>query len=418
MQSIILTSTEARRLAVAAQRLAGPRAGANRAGIIELLRQIDCLQIDPIRAVERTQLLVLWSRMGLFDPSRLDELHRERVIFEGDAHRASYVLTEDYPLLRRWVRRQFEGKSAGMERAKEWMKGNALLRDEIIKRLEERGPLPATAFADLETAPASPSRWASGKATSRMLDMMAWQGVILCVGREGSHRLWHLRDVWMADWEEQELLEEDEVVRLACQRSLRALGVANLQQIRRHFIRNKYPNLARRLAELMAEEIVLPAQVVGEDGSWEGEWFIHRESLPMLTAIQGSGWAPRTVFLSPFDNLICDRDRTELFFDFHFRIEIYVPKAKRRYGYYVMPLLHGDRLIGRMDSQIDRKTGIYRIHALYLEEGTRSDAQTRAAVGETLVELAQFIGAKRVELGEQIPAGWRKAMEKEVTQSL
>ncbi|MCZ0937580.1 MAG: winged helix DNA-binding domain-containing protein, partial [Caldilineaceae bacterium] len=125
-----------------------------------------------------------------------------------------------------------------------------------------------------------------------------------------------------------------------------------------------------------------------------------------------------TVFLSPFDNLICDRERTERFFDFHYRIEIYVPKAKREYGYYVLPLLHGDRFLGRMDSQIERKTGIYRIHALYAEEGVRIDAQTGAAVAGTLLELAQFIGAKDVELGERIPAAWRNALEKEVNQGL
>ena len=211
---------------------------------------------------------------------------------------------------------------------------------------------------------------------------------------------------------------EEEVVGLTCQRSLKALGVANRRQIKAHFIRGKYPNLGQRLAELMAEEIVLPAQIVGEEGPWEGEWYIHRDTVPLLASLRDGGWAPRTVFLSPFDNLICDRERTEQFFDFYYRIEIYVPKAKREYGYYVLPLLHGDRFIGRMDSQIERKTGIYRIHALYAEEGARVDAQTRAAAAGSLLELARFIGAKRVELGKNIPAAWRDALEKEVNQGL
>ncbi len=417
-QQITLTQKEARRLAVAAQGLAGPRAQASKTGIVELLRRINCLQIDPIRAVERTQLLVLWSRMGIFDPSWLDELQRERVIIEGDAHRASYVLTEDYPFLRLWIRKLFERKGAGMERARAWMGANGTLRDQILGRLGKRGPLPASAFADLETGPVSPSRWASGKATSRMLDLLCWQGVVMCVGREGNHRLWHLRDVWMADWAGQEGPAEEEVVGLTCQRSLKALGVANQRQISRHFLRNRYPNLKRRLAELMEEGIVLPAQVIGDDGAWEGEWYLHRDSLPLLASIQGSGWTPRTVFLSPFDNLICDRERTERLFAFHFRIEIYVPKAKREYGYYVMPLLHGDRFIGRMDSKLERKTGIYHIHALYPEEDERNDAQTGAAVADSIRELAQFIGAKRVKLGDRIPAVWRTALDKEVTQGL
>ena len=416
--TVTLSESEARRLAVAAQRLDGPRSEASKGGILELLRQINCLQIDPIRAVERTQLLVLWSRMGAFDPTWLEELQRERLIIEDDAHRASFVLTEDYRLFRRWIGSLFERKGAGMERAREWMEANEWLGKEIIGRLEKEGPLTSTAFDDLEAGPRIPSRWASGKPTSMMLSLLSWQGVVMCVGRKGSQRLWHLRDAWLPEWAEQALPTEEEVVGLTCQRSLKALGVANRRQISRHFIRGKYPNLGRRLAELKEEGTVLPARIVGEEGPWEGEWYIHRDSVPLLETIREGGWAPRTVFLSPFDNLICDRERTELFFNFHYRIEIYVPKAKREYGYYVLPLLHGDRFLGRMDSQIDRKTGIYHIHALYAEEGARIDAQTGAAVAETLVELARFIGAKGVELGERIPAAWRIALEKEVTQGL
>ncbi|MDE0632549.1 MAG: winged helix DNA-binding domain-containing protein [Caldilineaceae bacterium] len=418
MNTITLTPTEARRLAVSAQCLAGPRAEAGKAGILELFRQINCLQIDPIRAVERTQLLVLWSRMGAFDPSWLDELQRERVIIEGDAHRASYVLTEDYPLFRRWIGSLFERTGAGMERARDWMEANELLRAAIVERLGKEGPLTPTVFDDLEAVPWFPSRWYSGKPAAMMMAILSWQGVVMCVGRKRNQRLWHLRDAWLPEWAGQPLPPEEEVVGLTCQRSLKALGVASRRQISRHFIRGKYPNLARRLAELTAEGTVLPAQIVGEEGPWEGEWYIHRDTVPLLESIRDGGWAPRTVFLSPFDNLICDRERTEQFFDFYYRIEIYVPKAKREYGYYVLPLLHGDRFIGRMDSQIERKTGIYRIHALYAEEGARVDARTGAAAAESLVELARFIGAKRVELGERIPAAWRDALEKEVSQGL
>ena len=152
----------------------------------------------------------------------------------------------------------------------------------------------------------------------------------------------------------------------------------------------------------------MPAQIVGEQEPWAGEWYVHRETLPLLESIRAGRWEPRTVFLSPFDNLICDRERTEQFFDFHYRIEIYVPKAKRQYGYYVLPLLHGDRFIGRMDSRFDRKEGIYRIHALHSEQDAPIDARSGSAVAESLLELAQFIGASRVELGERIPAPWRE----------
>ncbi len=418
MQSIILTSTEARRLAVAAQGLAGPRARAGKAGVLELLRQINCLQIDPIRAVERTQLLVLWSRMGTFDPAWLDDLQEERQIVEDWAHAASFILTEDYPLFRRWIGRAFTNSSEWSERIREWMKVNAELEAHILERLKADGPLPSKALAGPDAVPWKSLGWTGGSAVSRMLDFLDRKGLVMTVGRRGNRKLWHLRDAWLPEWADQALPDEEEVVRHACQRSLKALGAATQKQINNQFMRHRYPGLGDRLKELTEEEVLLPAQVVGEAGPWEGEWYIHRDSLPLLASIRDGGWAPRTVFLSPFDNLICDRERTEQFFNFHYRIEIYVPKAKRAYGYYVLPLLHGDRFIGRMDSQIERKTGIYRIHALYAEEGARVDARTGAAAAGSLVALARFIGAKSVELGERIPAAWRDALEKEVSQGL
>ena len=417
MQSITLTDIEARRLAIAAQGLAGPRAEASSAGALALLRQLNCVQIDPIRAVERTQLLVLWSRMGSFEPSLLDDMQEERLLIEAWAHCASFVLTEDYPLFRLWIGRAFSGSGVGPERVRAWMEENTELQAHIIERLRADGPLAAKGFADLAVIPWESAGWTSGSTVTRMLDFLDRRGVVMSVGRRGNQKRWHLREAWLPEWADQELPAEETVVRLACQRSLKALGVANQKQINNHFMRAMYPNLGERLTELAAEEVVLPAQIVGADGRWAGEWYIHRESLPLLESMRAGGWAPRTVFLSPFDNLICDRERTEQFFSFHYRIEIYVPKAKRQYGYYVMPLLRGDRFSGRMDSKIDRKTGIYQILALHPEEDARIDAESGAAVAESLLELAQFIGAKGVELGDRIPAAWRVALE-EVSQRL
>ncbi len=417
MQPVTLTPSEARRLAITAQRLTAPRPPATKEGIVDLLRQINCLQIDPIRAVERTQLLVLWSRIGNFDPSLLDQLQEQRLIIEGEAHRASFVLTEDYQLLRRWIGSHFDSKAAWVKRAREWMAANASLQEQIIARLQADGPLPASAFDDLDAVSSYASDWFSGKPASLMLQFLESLGDVICVSRSSRQRLWHLRDAWLPEWAGKELPAEEEVVALTCQRSLKALGVANQRQISRHFIRNKYPKLRQRLAELVAEETVIPVEIVGDEGSWSDNWYLHRDALPLLETVRTDAWKGPTVFLSPFDNLICNRDRTETLFDFHYRIEIYVPKAKREYGYYVLPLLHGDRFIGRMDSQIDRKTGIYHIHALHAEENAPADGQARAAAAESLLKLAQFIGAKRIELDERIPNIWRNAFE-EVTPRL
>lgn len=405
-----LTPTEARRLAVTAQRLAGPRPPATKEGILEIFRSLNCVQIDPIRAVERTQLLVLWSRLGPFDPALLDELQQEdRAIFEAWAHCASFVLTDDYPLFSRWMGRGYTGNSEWHQRVRGWMEANEALQQHILESLAADGPLATGEFDDIAAQPWGSSGWSSGRNVTRMLDFLYGSGRVISVGRRGNQKLWHLLEEWLHEWTEHQHWAEEEVVRQSAQRSLRALGIATARQIKNHFIRGSYPGLEERLAELVEAGRVQTAQIVDDvtGDPWPGDWFIHQDTLPLLASLRAGGWQPRTVFLSPFDNLICDRERTEQMWDFHYRIEIYVPKAKRQYGYYVLPLLHGDRFIGRMDSKLERKSGTCHIHALYPERAEDVTAETGQVLAASLRELAQFIGAKQIALGENIPAVWK-----------
>src|SRR5262249_16508234 len=149
---------------------------------------------------------------------------------------------------------------------------------------------------------------------------------------------------------------EREVVVRAAQRSLRALGVARVPHIQGHFLRGRYPGLTGVLAELEAAGRIVRVHVLDGDGRRRpGPWFVHPDDLPLRAPLASGDWPPRTTLLSPFDTLICDRARTRALFDFDFRVEIYTPPAQRQYGYYVMPILHGDRLIGRIDPQFDRR---------------------------------------------------------------
>ncbi|MGZ8631373.1 MAG: DNA glycosylase AlkZ-like family protein, partial [Actinomycetota bacterium] len=132
-----------------------------------------------------------------------------------------------------------------------------------------------------------------------------------------------------------------------------------------------------------------------------GEWFAHAEMLERP-------WKPRTVVLSPFDDLVSDRDHTETMFDFHFRLEIYVPKAKRRWGYFVLPILHGDRLIGRVDPRFDREARVLHLNAVHAEEGTK--ASDGAAAGRAVRELADWLGAREVVVGGPVPSAWRRSI--------
>jgi uncharacterized protein YcaQ len=408
--TIVLSPSEARRFAVLAQRLAGPRPPATVEGILEIFRSLNCIQIDPIRAVERTQLLVLWSRLGPFDPGLLDQIQADRHIFEAWAHCASFVLTEDYPIHAHWMRKESTGGGEWGQRVRDWIAANDDLRQHILERLAADGPLTSSQFDDIAKVPWESTGWTGGRNVTRMLDFLNFRGQVIAVGRNGNNKFWHLTEAWLPEWVEHRAWTEKEVVRTSIEASLKALGIATAKQIKNHFTRSRYPGLNARLAELEAEGILCRAQIVEGSIPWPGEWFIHRQHLPLLDAIKGGSWLPRTIFLSPFDNLICDRERTEQLFNFYYRIEIYVPKSKRQYGYYVLPILHGERFIGRLDSQIDRKTGVYQIHALYPERQEDANAETGAAIAASLRELMTFIGAQDLALGESIPVAWRTAL--------
>ncbi len=155
----------------------------------------------------------------------------------------------------------------------------------------------------------------------------------------------------------------------------------------------------RALARLVREGVAVPVTI---EGVTKGEWYAHAD-------LFDRPWKPRSVALSPFDDLVSDRDHTEALFDFHFRLEIYVPKAKRRWGYFVLPLLHGDRLVGRVDPRFDRSTGVLHLAAVHAEDGT--SASDGAAAGRAVRELASWLGARAIDVDGEVPAGWRSTFD-------
>ena len=151
---------------------------------------------------------------------------------------------------------------------------------------------------------------------------------------------------------------------------------------------------------------------MADDGTeWPGTWYVHDDDLGTLERLErGERWEPRPTLLSPFDNLICDRARTRRLFGFDYTIEIYTPKSKRRYGYYAMPILHGDRLIGRIDPAMDRKSGRLTILSVHAEPGAPADRRTGEAVASAIQDLAVFVGARDVVIERAEATGWRRAL--------
>ncbi len=326
-----MSPAEARRIAVRAQLLDG-----SALDVLDTVRRIGFLQIDPIATVATPQQLVLWSRLGPFDVAELDRLlWQERKLFESGAFIRP---VEDYPLILARMRRRRTGKYSWERRGTEFLQKNTAFRRYVLQELERRGPLLSRELVDSSVRTWKSHGWYGNRNVGVMLQLLEGRGQVAIVGRRGGHRLWDLAERWFPQVEPPPL---DEAERLLDGKRWRALGV--------------------RLEN--------------------GEWRAHPEAV--------DGPVPRRItFLSPFDRLIHDRDRAEALFGFRYRLEMYVPKAKREYGYYVLPILRGDRLVGRIEPVFDRKAGVLRVNSVHWEPGVKP-----APLDKTLRSLASFVGA-------------------------
>jgi uncharacterized protein len=331
-----VTPAEARRIAVRAQLLDG-----SATDVLDTVRRLGFLQIDPIATVATPQQLVLWSRLGPYDIAELDRLlWEERKLFEWGAFIRPI---EDFPLILARMRRKRTGKYAWERRGTEFLRKNAAFRKYVLRELEQRGPLLARELGDTSVRTWESGGWWGSRNVAVMLELLEGRGQVAIVGRRGGHRLWDLAERWFPEVDPPPLKEAE---RLLAEKRFRALGV--------------------RLAR---------------NGSWEA----HPEA--------EDGRVPaRTTFLSPFDRLIHDRDRAEALFGFRYRLEMYVPKSKREYGYYVLPILRGDRLVGRIEPVFDRKTGVLRVNSVHWEPDVKP-----VSLDRPLRALARFVGAGSIE---------------------
>jgi uncharacterized protein YcaQ len=327
---------EARRIAVRAQLLDGTAKG-----VLDTVRQLGFLQIDPISTVATPQQLVLWSRLGPYDVAELDRLlWEERELFESGAFIRPI---EDYPLILARMRRRRTGKYSWERRGIEFLKKNPGFRRYVLRELERRGPLLSRELLDSSVRTWKSHGWHGNRNVTVMLELLEERGLVAVTGRRGGHRLWDLAERWYPQVDAPPL---DEAERILAEKRWRSLGV----------------RLERN-----------------------GQWEVHPDA--------EDGRVPaRTTFLSPFDRLIHDRDRAEALWGFRYRLEMYVPKAKREFGYYVLPILRGDRLIGRIDPVFDRKSGVLRVNSVHWEPGVKP-----VSLQTPLRSLAKFIGAGSIE---------------------
>ena len=402
---------DARRLAIVKQRLAGPALRSSPAKVLDVARSIRCVQLDPISVVARSPLLVLRSRLPSFRPAHLERIvYRERSMFEYWAHAASIVLIEDLPIHRYQMRNYPPRDKDYGRRIAGWIEQNAKLRRSILSDLRRRGPLRLKDLTGDAVVDWESTGWTRERNVDQMTRFLLVQGKVMVADRRGLEKWYDLAERVLPDDAPTERLRDVDVTRRAAEFSLRALGVATARHITQHFTVDLYPELRKVLDGFEREGVVERVDVRDDGDALKGPWFVHREDLPVLEKIERGGWSPRTTLLSPFDNLIYDRKRARVLFGLDYTMEIYVPKAKRRYGYYAMPLLDGDRFVARVDLAVDRTRDALKILAATPEEATPPTRSNAKSVAAALHELADWTAAAAIEVAGPVPSAWRSAI--------
>ena len=406
---LTLTLTDARRLALMRQRLAGEPPPPTRQGILKTVRALRHLQLDPTAAVARSHLLVLWSRLGPYDPTHLDVLQwKQRRLFE---YRAFIYPIEDYPV-HAWRMRHFaQGESVWVHRIRAFKEANQDFRRRILTRLRREGPLLSRQFEGQAVTPwrPRPYSWYRGKNVRLLLELLEAEGVIMVAGRRDGQRLWDLPERVLPPGIPPEPLTEREFSRRVAEGMLHAAGVARIAPPWWMDIPSKTWWTAA-LGDLEREGRAERVEIQSGGRTLPGPWYASTETLALLERVRRGARSPRTTLLSPFDTLINNRNRTEMLFNFRFRLEIYVPKEKREYGYFVMPILHGDRLIGRIAPTMRRDQSRLAVEAVYAEPDAPRDRATGRAVARAVEELARFVGARQITYGRKVPPAWKAAL--------
>jgi uncharacterized protein len=366
-----LTKAQARRVAIRAQLLDARRP----TDLLEVVSHLTFLQLDPTAAIAPSADLVAWTRLGdAYAPAHLTRaLERDRSLYEVRAYvrpmadlglyRAAMAAWPSVDGQRHWA--------PPGPRAHRWLEENDAFRGDVLDLLRRSGPLLSRDIPDTSVVPWQSTGWTGNRNVSQMLEFLNARGEVAIPGRVGRQRLWDLAERVYPPVTE--VLPPEEAHRVVAVRRLRALGIAR-------------PEVVGVGGERHVEDVEgEPVEVEGTKGGWVVD----------PTAI-GQDFAGRTALLSPFDRLVHDRARAGDLFDFEYYLEMYKPASKRRWGYFALPVLHGDQLVGKLDAIADRKLSRLRVHAMH-EDVTFTRAITKAVHAE-LEALASWLGLREVEL--------------------
>jgi uncharacterized protein YcaQ len=394
---IELSLDEARALMLAAQGLGEASNGpADKGDVLGAIRRMGALQIDMINVVNRSPYFVLWSRLGAYEQSWLDELLEEGALFEYWAHAACFLPIEDFPFYRRRM----------VERSKRWggwLGSNEAVQARVMGHIREHG---GALSAQFESTEANRGGWWNWKAEKMALEALFDAGELMIAKRRNFQRLYDLRERVLPEWDDSLTPSHEQVRRQLALRAVKVLGVALTGWVADYFrIANR--GVATLLAELAADGSLLAARIEGFDEPA----FVHPENVDLRERARGLSDA-RTTLLSPFDPVVWDRKRALQLFGFDYKIECYTPAPKRTYGYFTLPILHRGRLVGRVDPKAHRKDGIFEVKSVHLEPEVEVTEALVSEVAATVRDCAEWHRTPEVVVQESYPAKFGPAMSR------
>lgn len=370
-------------------------------GAAQAIEHLGYVQIDTIAVIERAHHHCLWTRVAGYRPGMLEKLlASDRRVFEYWGHAASYLPMSDYrfylhrmrsfPWGDGWIKRMYENHKPVME--------------EVLARVRKEGPLASTDFE----APKDRNRgtWWDWKPAKAALELLMWRGDLMVAARRNFQRVYDISERVLPDSVNTKLPSQEELSRFRIERALSSLGVATIKDIQDYLHLGPANNLNSMLSEMLDSGEVAGIKLEGEEGSAH---FAFPQVLD--AAAKSSKTRARVYLLSPFDNLVINRRRLKRLFGFNYAMECYLPKAKRKYGYFTLPILFDGEFIGRIDPKADRATGTLIVNSLTFESHPQVKKDFLSALAQKIRAFARFNSCSRVRLGGVVPSAIKRKLE-------
>jgi uncharacterized protein YcaQ len=376
--------------------------------IHETVKMLGCVQIDTLHVVKRSHYLVLWSRLGNYHPDALDRLlfaEDERCLFEYWGHAASIMPLEHYRYSLPKMTRYREQPSRGWSR---WLEkeANRAIVDHVRDRIQREGPLRS---ADFKHEGERRGTWWDWKPAKQALEYLFATGELMISDRIHFQRVYELTERVLPEWVDTREPSREEAHRFYVEQAIRALGVCRPEHAADYAYMKR--GAARPIVEHLVEEgVAIAVDGILADGSI-ALLVVHRDNLSLLEEAADGALVPcHTTFLSPFDSLFWAKDRDADFWDFRHVLESYKPAQERVWGYFSLPILHGEQLAGRFDPKLDRKTGILRLEALHLEPGIAPDEELVTDIAQAMRDFMQFHDATDLVIDQSTPDDLRSRL--------